>query len=83
MFFAVRAGAPRMAVFTGSAIATLGRSVGLGGSAGTPPRPPGALGLTSWSVMASQLLAYDVVLVGLAAEPLVRLVPERMRAPTS
>jgi hypothetical protein len=47
MFFAVRAGAPRMVVFIGSSIATLGRSVGLGGSAGTPPRAPGALGLTS------------------------------------
>ena len=47
MFFAVRAGAPRMVVLTGCSIATLGRSAGLGGSAGTPPRVPGALGLTS------------------------------------
>src|SRR5512133_2392219 len=47
MFFAVRAGAPRKVVLTGSSTATLGRSPGLGGSAGTPPRAPGALGLIS------------------------------------
>ena len=37
-----------MVVFTGCSIATFGRSAGLGGSAGTPPRVPGALGLTSF-----------------------------------
>src|SRR5215212_6876782 len=47
MFLAVRAGAPRRVVLTGSSNATLGRLSGLGGSAGTPPRAPGALGLIS------------------------------------
>ena len=47
MFFAVRAGAPRKVVLTGCSRATLGRSSGFGGSAGTPPRAPGALGLAS------------------------------------
>src|SRR4029450_1750815 len=47
MFLAVRARVPRMVVFAGSSSATFGRSTGLGGSAGTPPRAPGALGRTS------------------------------------
>ena len=47
MFLAVRAGVPRMVVLTGSSSATFGRSSGLGGSAGTPPRAPGALGRVS------------------------------------
>ena len=44
MFFAVRAGAPRSTVLTGSSRSTLGRFAGFGGSAGTPPRLPGADG---------------------------------------
>ena len=44
MFFAVRAGAPRSTVLTGSSRSTLGRFDGFGGSAGTPPRLPGADG---------------------------------------
>src|SRR5215207_10859497 len=48
MFLAVRAMVPRMVVFAGSSSAPLGRSSGLGGSAGTPPRAPGALGRVSF-----------------------------------
>ncbi|BAK36093.1 hypothetical protein MLP_30790 [Microlunatus phosphovorus NM-1] len=44
MFFAVRAGVPRSTVLTGSSRSTVGRFDGFGGSAGTPPRLPGALG---------------------------------------
>ncbi len=44
MFFAVRAGAPRSTVRVGSSRSTVGRLAGLGGSAGTPPRLPGADG---------------------------------------
>ena len=44
MFFAVRAGAPRSTVLTGSSRSTVGRFAGFGGSAGTPPRLPGADG---------------------------------------
>ena len=47
MFFAVRAGAPRRTVLTGSSTSTFGRLDGLGGSAGTAPRLPGALGRAS------------------------------------
>src|SRR5215207_3259501 len=47
MFFAVRAGAPRKVLLTGSASAPAGRASGFGGSAGTPPRAPGALGRIS------------------------------------
>src|SRR6476646_1777871 len=47
MFFAVRAGAPRRVVLTGSSMLTFGRTVGLGGSAGTPPRAPGLTGRPS------------------------------------
>lgn len=48
MFFAVRAEVPRKVVLTGSSSAPLGRSSGRGGSAGIPPRAPGALGRTSF-----------------------------------
>src|SRR5512133_605287 len=48
MFLAVRAGAPRNGVFAGSSRATLARCWVTGGSAGTPPRAPGALGRTSF-----------------------------------
>src|SRR6476661_9514168 len=47
MFFAVRAGAPRRVVLTGSSMLTFGRAAGLGGSAGTPPRAPGLTGRPS------------------------------------
>jgi hypothetical protein len=47
MFFAVRAGAPRRVVLTGSSSATLVPAPGLGRSAGTPPLAPGAVGLVS------------------------------------
>src|SRR5690242_8338447 len=47
MFFAVRAGAPRSTVRIGSSRFTLGRLAGFGGSAGTPPRPPGLTGRDS------------------------------------
>src|SRR5690242_19209300 len=47
MFFAVRAGAPRNTVRTGSSTFTFGRSAGFGGSAGTLPRPPGLIGRDS------------------------------------
>jgi hypothetical protein len=47
MFLAVRARVPRMVVLVGSFSATSGRSTRLGGSAGTPPRAPGALGRIS------------------------------------
>src|SRR4029450_13767690 len=47
MFLAVRAKVPRMVVLTGSSTATLGRFWTLGGSAGTPPRAPGAVGRVS------------------------------------
>jgi hypothetical protein len=48
MFFAVRAEVPRKVVLTGSSSAPLGRSSGRGGSAGIPPRAPGALGRASF-----------------------------------
>src|SRR4029453_16705309 len=47
MFLAVRARVPRMVVLVGSPSATFCRSTGLGGSAGMPPRAPGALGRIS------------------------------------
>src|SRR6185436_4620039 len=47
MFFAVRAGAPRMVVLTGSSSGTLGRASRRGGSAGTAVRAPGAFGRAS------------------------------------
>ena len=47
MFLAVRACVPRMVVLTGFSSATFGRSSWLGGSAGTAPRAPGALGRIS------------------------------------
>src|SRR5688572_13026382 len=47
MFLAVRARVPRKVVLVGSSSATSGRSTWVGGSAGTPPRAPGALGRIS------------------------------------
>ena len=48
MFFAVRARVPRKVVLAGSSSAPLGRSSERGGSAGIPPRAPGALGRASF-----------------------------------
>src|SRR5215207_4042942 len=47
MFLAVRARVPRRVVLVGSSSGTSFRSIGVGGSAGTPPRAPGALGRIS------------------------------------
>ena len=64
MFFAVRPGAPRSVVRTGSATATSARSDGLGGSAGTPPRVPGVVGRPSALAVAFSTVGVRRAVVG-------------------